>query len=317
MQMTHTLHSKAAEDLFEHFTSAIESGDHSAALVHAMQIMSEASEQMKVILANAQLRAALHSESAMLVHIASRRTLQSEELRVFLQEVNDRITTASKSRSATSAGFTASWVDFIAGWLSKQDTDLVEPSSLEQVTRTAQTPSAAAHATSQHTTPPAGPTARPAQSGVGTGGGSGAGAAGGGPGGGGGSSATPLPKFTSFLKFRRQIPCSPDVIGQTLGVDGSPQCKKCKQGAHYHGECPKEWGAAGVALPGFSLDGKRLPTQWNMKAHEPIQKTVKAWVAFLKNHTNFENNVPLVAGVPGAPDLDGFVAQALVAPVKP
>ena len=74
----------------------------------------------------------------MLVHIASRRTLQSEELRVFLQVVNDRITTASTSRCATSAGFTASWVDFIAGWLSKQD--LVEPSSLEQVTRKAQTP---------------------------------------------------------------------------------------------------------------------------------------------------------------------------------
>ena len=59
MQMTHKLHTTSAEDLFEHFTGAIESGDHSAALVHAMQIMSEASEQMKVILANAQLRAAL------------------------------------------------------------------------------------------------------------------------------------------------------------------------------------------------------------------------------------------------------------------
>ena len=72
-----------------------------------------------------------------------------------------------------------------------------------------------------------------------------------------------------------------------------------------------------MALPGFSLDGKRIPAQWNAKAHEPVQKTVKAWVAFLKDHTNFENNAPLVAGVAGAPDLDGFVAQALVDPVKP
>ncbi len=72
-----------------------------------------------------------------------------------------------------------------------------------------------------------------------------------------------------------------------------------------------------MALPGFSLDGKHIPAQWDTKAHEPIQKTVKAWVAFLKDHTNFENNAPLVAGVAGAPDLDGFVAQALVAPVKP
>jgi hypothetical protein len=210
MQMTHKLHTASAEDLFEHFTGAIESGDHSAALVHAMQIMSEASEQMKVILANAQLRAALYSESAMLVHIASRRTLQSEELRVFLQEVNDRITTASTSRCATSAGFTASWVDFIAGWLSKQDTDLVEPSSLEQVTRKAQTPSAAAHGTSQHTTPPAGPTTRPAQSGVGTGGSSGTGTAGGGPGGGGGSSAAP----PFQIRHNPQIPPADPVFAR-------------------------------------------------------------------------------------------------------
>jgi hypothetical protein len=86
---------------------------------------------------------------------------------------------------------------------------------------------------------------------------------------------------------------------------------------HFHGKCPKEWGAAGVALPGFGLDGKRIPAKWSimMTVHEPTQKTVKAWIAFIKDHTNFENNVPVVAGVAGAPD--GFVAQALVAPVKP
>ena len=50
----------------------------------------------------------------------------------------------------------------------------------------------------------------------------------------------PLSKFATILKFRRQIPCSPDVIGRALGDDGSPQRRKCKQGGHYHGECPKE-----------------------------------------------------------------------------
>ena len=44
-----------------------------------MQIMSEASEQMKVILANSQLRAAVYGDSAMLVYIASRHPLLSEE----------------------------------------------------------------------------------------------------------------------------------------------------------------------------------------------------------------------------------------------
>jgi len=97
-----------------------------------------------------------------------------------------------------------------AGWLSKQDTDLVEPSSLEQVTRKAQTPSAAAHGTSQHTTPPAGPTTRPAQSGVGTGGSSGTGTAGGGPGGGGGSSAAP----PFQIRHNPQIPPADPVFAR-------------------------------------------------------------------------------------------------------
>jgi hypothetical protein len=112
MLMTHRLHTTAADELYEHFTGAIESWDHSDALVHSMQIMSEASEHMKVILGNAQLRAAVYGDSAMLVYIASRSSLQSEELRVFLQEFNDLITTASKARCATPAGFTASWLDF-------------------------------------------------------------------------------------------------------------------------------------------------------------------------------------------------------------
>ncbi len=72
-----------------------------------------------------------------------------------------------------------------------------------------------------------------------------------------------------------------------------------------------------MALPGFGLDGKHIPAKWIMTVLEPIQKTVLAWIAFIKDHTNFKNNVPVVAGVAGAPDLDGFVAQALVAPTKP
>ncbi len=65
--------------------------------MHATQIMTEASEQKKAILANAQLQSTIHGNSAMLVQIDSRRTFQSEEPRDFPQEVNDRITTASKA----------------------------------------------------------------------------------------------------------------------------------------------------------------------------------------------------------------------------
>ena len=92
--------------------------------------------------------------------------------------------------------------------------------------------------------------------------------------------------------------------------------KKCGSGTNYHGECPKEWGAVGIALQGFGLDGLRIETEWHSKDQEPLQKTVKAWVAFLKDHKNFENTVPIAAGVVGAPDLDGFTAHIPAAPVK-
>ena len=177
MVMTNQHHTNLADDLYENFRDTIEGGNHSGALVHAMQLMGEASEQMKAIVANAQLRAATHSDSAMLKHIAGRRALQSEELRIFLQEVNERITTASKARSANSGGFTAAWVDFITGWLSKEDTELVDPTSLEQVARTAATPLASP----QRSTPQASSTPRSAQTPLGgSTGGSGGGVSGGG-----------------------------------------------------------------------------------------------------------------------------------------
>jgi hypothetical protein len=60
----------------------------------------------------------------------------------------------------------------------------------------------------------------------------------------------------------------------------------------------------------------RVKAEWHGKDQEPLQKTVKAWVVFLKDHKNFENNVPTAAGVVGAPDLDGFTAHIPAAPVR-
>jgi hypothetical protein len=94
---------------------------------------------MKCILVNTQLSATEHtgSSSAMLAYIATRRQAQSDELRAFLAEVNNCITEASLVRHAAAGGATESWIDFISGWLSKVDTDLVEPDTIVQAAKTA------------------------------------------------------------------------------------------------------------------------------------------------------------------------------------
>ncbi len=78
--------------------------DHDIAILLAVQATAEATEQMKCVLVNAQLRAAEHRSSEMLAYIATRRLAQSDELRVFLAEINNRITDASRARHAVPVG---------------------------------------------------------------------------------------------------------------------------------------------------------------------------------------------------------------------
>ncbi len=86
---------------------------------------------MKCILVNSQLRAIEHSSSTLLTYVAARRSAKSDELCVFLAEISIRITEASRDRNAAAGGTTAFWIDFITGWLSKVDTNLVEPELLQ------------------------------------------------------------------------------------------------------------------------------------------------------------------------------------------
>jgi hypothetical protein len=88
------------DDIFDLFMEAVTTSRHDLAIHLAMQATAEATEQMKCILVNAQLRATEHSSTAMLAYIATRRQAQSNKLRVFLAEVNNRMTEASRVRHA-------------------------------------------------------------------------------------------------------------------------------------------------------------------------------------------------------------------------
>jgi hypothetical protein len=251
------------------------------------------------------------------------------ELKIFLAEISSGVTEASKAQAATTGGATAAWVDFLSGWLSRADTDLVEPDSIHKVTQAALTsPSpapAGAASTPPRATPSAGgsqrtPKASPAgtpggSSSGGVKGGSGLGGGGSGSSGSGSSSVSNSVPVWSVCRFKKNIPCSVDIVGDSLGLSGAPPCTFCNNGAHYHGECPLKWGGIGTALPGFALDGQRNAADW--KGNEPIRRVVKQWVTFLKDASNFNQKLPSPAGAAGAPGLSEFEARVSHAPKKP
>jgi hypothetical protein len=167
---------------------------------------------MQCILVNAQARSGMYPGSAFIVHVACRRQAQANDLK-HLADIATWVTDASKAHDATTGGATVAWVDFLSGWLSRADTELVEPDSIQMVAQAASTTIPSASAGSVSTPPRATSSAMGSQrtpkaspSGASGGGGSG-GAKGGGisstgnsSGGGGGagcSAASPSGDFAS------------------------------------------------------------------------------------------------------------------------
>jgi hypothetical protein len=330
MKMTHSARTSAADKLYEMFSSAVSSGSHDLALLVASQAVAEATEQMQCIVVNALARAATYPGSAFMVHVAKRRQAQATELKVFLADIATRITDASKAQAASSGGATAAWVDFLPGWLSRSDSDLVEQDSMQKVAQAASSTTSPAPSGAVSTPPRATPSAAgsqrsPKASPSGTYGGGGAGGAKGsgstgagnsssGSGGAGGGAALGFVPVWRICRFKVNLPCSPDIVGDTLGVLGASTCSQCNNGDHYHGECPLRWGNTGTALPGFTLDGQRIAADW--KDNEPLKRVVKQWVTFLKDTSHFNQKQPSPAGVAGAPSLSDFEARVDAAPKK-
>jgi hypothetical protein len=217
----------------------------------------------------------------MLAHIASRWQIQSAELKVFLAYLSRRVTDTTRREtsdaSAATAQATAAWFDFLDGWMGNIEKELVRPSTLRQTSGGLPTPAPAPAPPAQYGGPtsgtgPQGPphTKRAAVSNTpGGGGGSGT------PGGGGGGSA-PAPGSTVVPRgrmcvFQRNFPCSPSIVGTTLGVAAAPPCKLCALSNHFHSECPKEWASKlGKVLPGFAADGSRVPSMWQAKSTSQV-----------------------------------------------
>jgi hypothetical protein len=285
---------------------------------------------MQCILVNAQAGAITYPGSDFIAHVASRRQAQAIELKIFLADIATRVTDASKAHAASTGSATAAWVDFLSGWLSRADTDLIEPDSIQKVAQAASTttssasggavstpPRASSSVGGSQRTPKASPSGTPAGSSSG-GAKSGSNLGGGGScaGGGGasGSAALGSAPVWAICKFKKHIPCSPDIVGDSLGLHGAATCSLCINGGYYHGECPLKWGCTGMALPGFTPDGQRVAADW--KDNEPLRRVVKQWVTFLKDTSNFNQKHPFPAGASGAPSVSDFESRVANAPKK-
>ena len=53
------------------------------------------------------------------------------------------------------------------------------------------------------------------------------------------------------------------------------------------------------------------------KSKEPIKSTIQAWIALIKDHSNWNGKPPVPAGVPGAARLEDFERRLKAAPEKP
>jgi hypothetical protein len=315
-QVTWKSQMSTTAELYTSFTDAVATQRNDYALLLASHAVAEATSQMTAIVSDAQANVSRFPQSRMLRHIATRREDQALELKIFLADVSQSITEATDRKTQPGAALaTASWNDFIEGWLSKTDKSLV---SAESLALTAAASGAAPPPTGAGSSSP----------------GSGGAAQGGtpfkaprsvnnvSPGGGGGTRGgatpvgTPLGRLPlkSICVFQQHIPCSVDIVGDTLGVSGSPFCGKCKKGHHYFGECPVEWGKLRRPLPGFADDGTRIDKSW--KDNEPLQRIVTLWTKFIQDNSNFGGNLAVPAGVPGAPTLADFQARIPGAPVK-
>ena len=324
MQVTFRSHQEEQARIYKRFTDAVEAGRPDRALLCAHQAISEAREEMKAIVTNAQLFASQHPNSAMMAHIAARRKVQESELSIYLADLSQRVNDAAqKTTDSATQHATAAFIDFLDGWMNKTDVAQIRPESLQQAATLTATATPAPQPTTQGTTTsgasggtPANKTARTTASSSASAGGSGGSSGGGGKGAAQTlRGASPGKSLGKMCVIQQNIPCSPHVIGNALGVAGAPPCRICGLGAHFHGECPQAWGSLGINLPGHQADGSRTAGEWNK--NEPIQKTVKAWVKFLSDPSNFNGSRPSPAGVPGAPTLAKFQARVSTAPVKP
>ena len=298
MNMIALRHSDVAARLLKEFKVAVQIQDSGTALLLVSQAHTHARKVMSDIQANAVARSEQYPQSKLLAAVAIHRTHQLKDVNSFLDEIMNRISNASHEDKDNVEFVLGAHFSFLQAWLSKSivPTKRAELVNLVQQLRTsgpvAEPTACAPPSLPSKTALPSTPVTTRRQTNL--------------------RGAPRL--FTTVCDFGVHIPSSINVIGKNLGISCPVSCKICRQGDHYHGECPVQWAKAGKPLPGFNSDGTRDAKAW--KNGEILQHTVKLWILFLQNKDNFAAGVAIPAGATGAPTLETFKARLPAAPTR-
>ena len=302
------------EVIFKAFSHAAGDTTQLAAALCAVPGMTlYAISRAKAVLHAATLLAVAHPTSTFIAHVAACRASQSDTISTLFDELTRRVNTvvsATQDDKKTQCAV-AMYHEFVSSWMSP----VYSPSTSDELEELWKRLSQARSSLSSGGGG-AGPADRKASRTVIGGDGSGQPTPAGGAAsaGGGTTDGQRTGKFT----FRQTIPSSIDIVGNTLGVAHSSRCSVCQPAGRFHhpSECPVRWAKAGILLPGFDASGTRDPTAWR-RSNEPIKETIRAWIALIKDSSNWTAAVPSKAGIPDAPGLANFEAQLLRAPDKP
>jgi hypothetical protein len=322
-QMTVLLNKGLEEDqakMYHEFLSAAGS-DAALALCIAPGALQYGRRRMKSVANDSRVRSQTFPSSTFLKYVAEQRAAQSSELDAFLEAVTRRITSNAQGLvGASQAQCTVlMWQEFLGGWFPTSWSSVYCDDISDQWQRLKQSGGALGGHFAKGTV------ALPlTQSSAAYGGGvthvpsTGASTVAGGAG--AGTSLTPAKQLPqSGYEFQLTIPCSVDIVGETLGTKFLGTCRVCTgKRNHPTSECPSRWQKKGLTLPGFNAaDGTRDGRAWTKSGKEPLRATIQSWIDFINNPTNWNGRSPVPAGVAGGLSVSDFEKRLPAAPTKP
>jgi hypothetical protein len=324
-QITVLLHKGLEEEqakMYQEFLVAAGS-DAARALCIAPGALQYGRRRMKAVANDSRVRSQAFPSSSLLRFVAEQRAVQSAEYDVFVETVSRRIAANAQdlAGSAQSRCTVLLWQEFLGGWCPTTWSSVYCEGILDQWQRLKQSGGTLMGHSTGGTIPPtttqtfvANSSGTPVSSSSAAGSSTVAGGVGGGT-----PTATAQQLPQSGFAFQVTIPCSVDIVGETLGTKFSGTCRMCPgRRNHPPAECPSRWIRKGITLPGFNLaDGTRDGRAWTKSGKEPLRATIQAWIDFINDSTNWNGRTPVPAGVAGGLSVRDFEKRLPAAPVKP
>ena len=278
---------------------------------------------MKSVANDSLVRSQTFLSSNFLKFVAEQRAAQSDEYDVFVEAVTRRIASNAQGLAGASQArcTVLMWQEFLGGWFPTPWSSAYCEDILAQWQRLKQSGGTFdGHFAGGNSSLP------PAHSSAAGGGGSssfsssatGSSAVAGGAG--AGALQTPAGQSPqSRYEFQLTIPCSADIVGETLGIKFPGTCRSCGgKRNHPASECPTRWQKQkGITLPGFTAAGMREGKAWTKSGKEPLKATIQSWIDFINDPTNWNGRSPVPAGVAGGLSVTDFEKRLPAAPTKP